>query len=833
MPSREPPSQRRAILPPRPAASSRPTKAGSGRAALTPAFTIEQLLGLQRAAGNRATSAAASAAQRRQVVPAVTWQSAREPFVQRDDLSRGGSDFKSGISEQFEFKLGLNDPKGRVKISGKVTASRRGSKYLESPSGTVGPADAKWSLGENKATLERAGGRTSIKLASALARSDFSSPKLPGFPGLRVRASLKALEGKFDAAKSEADLDILKITVAVDGDLIEMLAEAGLAHLRDRVSCKVSLEAEVGLSIMDLTRLKAALRAKEEIKAAAEAAAKHGEDFAKRAEELKKLGAEQKKLAREVDQKRKLLDRQRRSLEAAKSQQATSKRGAARLRKQVAAMERQQAKAAKALSTVETKLASSRALTKSTAQAARASRAGLASAGQRLMKAGQKLEGALKGVTGKLGQFGKKALEKVTKRIMAKLGKTLLMKGLVKLIPGLNIISTVYDVGSLLYGLLSGDMKFGIPGLDDGGDGSAGKDGGGGSGGGSGSGSGTAPSDAAGDAGGADDLPPSGTKPGSAAPSKVQLTPTAKALADAYAGTSTVLDDDAAQAVNEGLPADITAAEMTELVARIKAKHVGGPVDPYELVAQIAAELADLRAGGTLVTVDGKTMPTGPDIAEPPRTLLPGTRDDVRQILTYDGKSGDVVVDAERHAALLAHVFDHPDGLKVKLSSIDVTSRRPGGTGDNLSVGVSITVQVVSLPSAAGASYPYKVDQTETVRMTFLYNPKRDIWGEMDYSAVHKLINTVRRDGQAWRLAAPNQSVQFEHATVTIKQLVDAQSVPGKDGTVHHFALSVVPTEITATEAGYLNPNGWVTFVRGKAVRIEFSLTESATSTAP
>lgn len=790
-------------------------------------LTAASIIGMQRVAGNRAAALA--------LADRTIADRRRAPTVQRDDLGQGGSGYKSGASEQVEFKLGFSDPKNRVKISGKVTASRRGSKYLESPTGQIGPVDAKWSLGENKASLERAGGRTAQKLASALARADFSSPKLFNFPGLRVRMSLKALEGKFDGATKEADLDLLKITGAVDGDLAEMLDEAGLAHLKDRVSCKVSLEAEVALSVMDLTRLKAAWRAKEEVKAAAEAAAKHGEDFAKQADRLKKLDVEHKQLSRDLDIKKKALGRRQAALDLERAKKApTSKKAAGALRTRIARLEREQVKAAKALLAVEDKIAGNRTLVKSTAQAARSSRAGLAAAGEKLMKAGRKLDSALQGVTGKLGQFGKKALEKTTKRIMARLGKTLLAKGLAKLIPGLNIVSTIYDVGSLLHGLLSG-KTFGIS-LDDGdGDGSGSADGTGGTGGTGGGGGGTGTGTGQGTGPGTTDPAKTAAGSGSSAPSKVKLTPTAKTLAEAYAGTSTVLDEDAAAAVNEGLPADITAKEMTELISRIKAKHVGGAVDPYELLAQIAAELADIRAGGSKATIDGKDVPTAAEgAAEPPKSLLPGTRDDVQQILVYDDVTGEMVVDPKRRTAINDQVFDHPDGLKVKLSAVDVTSRRPGGAGDNLTVTVSITIQVVALPASAGTSYPYKVGQTETEKMTFLHNPKRDIWGEMDYSTAHKLIKTVHRGGSGWELTGPNQVVQFEHATVRVTGLKFWERLPpGKGGTVHRFILEVVPTEITAKEAGYMNPNGWVTFTLKKPAKIAFSFTESAPVAVP
>ena len=142
-------------------------------------------------------------------------------------------------------------------------------------------------------------------------------------------------------------------------------------------------------------------------------------------------------------------------------------------------------------------------------------------------------------------------------------------------------------------------------------------------------------------------------------------------------------------------------------------------------------------------------------------------------------------------------------------------------------MGVSITVEVLALPPTAAAGYPYQVGQQETEKMTFLYNPKKDLWGEMDYSTAHKLIATVSRDGASWVLAKEGQLVPFDHATVRVTKLVGTSSFPGPDGVKHRFALEVVPTEITAKEAGYLNPDGWVTFRLGKPVVIGFSFTEA------
>lgn len=821
-------SKARQSAPRQPASPTTGQSVGVPPLLLTP-FSV---IALQRMVGNRAT-AQLIASRRAHPAPGA---------VQRDDLSSQGKDYKVGGREQVELSFVLGEPALGIKISFKLTASRKGSKVLESPTTDVGPGEATWSLGENKVALERASGKWGAKMSSALARADWSTGLIPGFPALRFRLSGKGPEGKFDLSKGEADLDLLKVSGSIDGDFVEILDFAGLAHLKDRVSIKGSITAERGLSVRDLARLKAALRAKDEVKAAAEAATKHADDLAKHTKELENLKRQERKLTRELTAQRRELAKTQGALDRAQAQRPSRRKNA-----RIANLERKHAKAAKALETAELRMATNRQAVKVSRTAASSSRSGLAAAGKSLAQAGRKLDGALKNVTSKLGGVARKAVEKATGQIMKKLGKTLLMRGLMKLIPGLNILSTAWDIGSILYSVFSGSRS-GAPG-EGGGDGGDGGSGDGGDGGdassaggggqaGQGSGTGTSGGPDTGTGGTGPGKGGTGTGTGSGATgtgsgggagqAKVTLGPTARALADAFAGKPVDLDDEAARVLNDGIPAGITAAELPQLVERLKAQKAGDVSNPFELLAEIEAELADLRAGKPTVTFEGgPATPVTVEGADPPKTMLPGTRGDVRDALVYDPKSDQMTLKPAFAKAYPTHVFSHPDGLQVKLTAVDVESHRPARAQDWMVVKVIVKMEVVSLPPGADASYPYKVGQTGEEKMTFLYATKRKLWGEMDFSHVEQLRALLSRRGSDWVLTGAGKSVKFEHATVTVTKLVATKTVTAPDGTrTHLMAVEVVPTEITGAGAGYTAPDGWITFKLGVPVVIPFDLAE-------
>ena len=141
------------------------------------------MVGIQRTAGNRAVGM--PLAQRAARAPgAVVRSPARDAAaagtrtVQRNG---GHQDYKGGGGETVEISWTLKEMKFEGPAEAEIVP--KGSKIVEAPT-TAGPlgTESKWSLGENKATLERASGRWGRKITSALAQQDWGSGKIDGFP---------------------------------------------------------------------------------------------------------------------------------------------------------------------------------------------------------------------------------------------------------------------------------------------------------------------------------------------------------------------------------------------------------------------------------------------------------------------------------------------------------------------------------------------------------------------------------------------------------------------------------------------------------------------------
>jgi hypothetical protein len=822
---------------------------------------VRRVIGdMQRTAGNRAV---ATLIKRPPTIARSTTfrtPAAPRPAVQRDDLTAGGGGYKRGGHEQFEVSWVLKDfQKTGIKAQFKLTVSGKGSKVLESPTAS-GPAgsEATWSLGENKAAIERASGKWGTKVTSALARVDWSRGVIPGFPALKVRLTAKGPEGKFDIRKGEADLDLVKVSAAVDGNFIEILDWAGLAQLKDRVSLKGTFQVERGLSVRDLARLKSALMYKDEAARAAKEAEKHAIDFAKHRKSLEQLKAKRPGLKARLARNKQAVEKAAKALEKAEANPATRARALKALRTQKAAAER-------ALVKAETALYRNRQFTRVNAYFLKRSREGLASAGKRLAAAGRKLDAALKNVTDKLAKPIKQAIEKVTARIMKKLAGTLLAKGLKYLIPGLNLAMTLYDIGSLLFTIFGGS-KGGVVGGEGGDDDAEGTSGGGeggekgqpGEGGGgadagqapqSGQGGagatkgkgGGAPGGGAPDAGVADDPaaqqgpkqpgPSAGQAPGGRQ-TTLTLSANAKQLLAAFRGDPMSLDDDAIKALNDAVPDGITSDELQRLIDKLAERLPKSPPDPYELAVEIQAELAAIRAGEATIEFEGGPAEPAPTekeaTAEAPKTLLPVTRTDVLNVLKYDAKANDFKLEPSFAADYKNHELSHPDGLKVKLTSFEVTSTQPSGGEGQLMIKTAIGIEVVALPPGTDASYPWKVGETREEKMTFLYDPKRQLWGEMDYSHVAQLRAVLSRAGDTWNVTG-STAVRFQFATVVVKRVVTSRIVTSADGSrVHRLALEVVPTEITSKRAGYTSSQGWIEFKVGVPVVIPFEVPEDA-----
>ena len=158
------------------------------------------VVGIQRTAGNRAVGMLL--AQRAARAPgAVVRSPARDVAaagtrtVQRNG---GHQDYKGGGGgETVEISWTLKEMKLGLKAQLKLKLSRKGSKIVEAPT-TAGPlgTESKWSLGENKATLERASGRWGRKITSAPGATGLGLGQDRWLSGSAVPANRQRTRGK-------------------------------------------------------------------------------------------------------------------------------------------------------------------------------------------------------------------------------------------------------------------------------------------------------------------------------------------------------------------------------------------------------------------------------------------------------------------------------------------------------------------------------------------------------------------------------------------------------------------------------------------------------------
>jgi hypothetical protein len=817
------------------------------------------LLGLQRSAGNRA-----AATLLRAPIAALTRDSAGhvEPTVQRDDLREGGSEYKvRRPHEQFEISRSWDLRRLNAKVQLKLTVSQKGSKFVESPeaSAPLGGTSA-WSILENKAAIEKSATGWGSKISTAVMRGDFTSGPVAGVPGVVVRLTAKGPEAKFDLRKGEVGLDVLKVNGAIDADFMQILDHAGLTNLRDRVSIKGTFQFEKGISTAELARLKTALKYKDELERAAKEAEEHATEFAKRQKNLNRALARERQLKRRFRQETRRLERATKALQ--KAEGAAPVRGAgarAQRARQLKALRAEKAAAERALGKARIAIRRNWQQVRLNRHFLAEAESGLARAGKRLAAAGQKLDAAIKNVTSKLAAPVKKALEKATAKIMKKLAGTLLAKGLKYLIPGLNLLMTALDLGMLLWDVFS--SKRGGPGGGGGDDESSEEEGAGGGTGqeGEGQGGGEASEETTGagessetgtsegttggsgqSGGGAGPTPAPGPTgptpdPGSTAggaSTTLQLTPTAKRLLDAFHGDPLTLDDEAIKSINDAVPTGLSADELEKLIEALKNRAGGSATNPYELVVEIEAAFAEIRAGeDTLTTESGATTPipteeeTNP---EPPKTLLPFTRREALSTVAFDRKSGEFKL-KPGFENYKDQTFTHADGLVVKLTEFKPETSKPPAGGGNLLVKITVGLEVVSLPGSADASYPWKAGQTAEEKMTFLYDPDTKQWGERDFGDVARIASVLSRSGDAWSIPGGKAEVRLEHSTIRLEGL-ESRVIPGPDGgRIHQIGLEVVPIAITGTKAGFMAPQKWVEFKLNVRTHIAIEVPEAAT----
>jgi hypothetical protein len=818
------------------------------------------VLALQRSAGNRGTTALLG---RPNVAP--VWTPSRQAglAVQRDDLRQGGAGHKvQRPHEQFEISRSWDLKRLNAKVQLKLTVSQKGSKFVESPSADapLGGTSA-WSILENKAAIEKSASGWGSKVSTAVMRGDFASGPVAGLPGVTVRLTAKGPEAKFDLRNGEVGLDVLKVNGAIDVDFMQILDHAGLTNMRDRVSIKGTFQFEKGISTAELARLRTAIKYKDELERAAKEAEQEATKFAKHQKNLNRELGRQRQLKRRFRQETRRLDRATKALEAAEARAPGKGVGArAQRARNLKALRAEKAAAERAVGKAQTAVKRSWQQVRLNKHFLAEAESGLARAGKRLAAAGQKLDAAVKNVSSKLAAPVKKALEKATAKIMKKLAGTLLAKGLKYLIPGLNAFMAALDLGMLLWDVFSArKSKGGPPGGGGDGDSDATETGGGagedkGQGGGEATGAGettgtgtpggtTADPGAAG--GGKAPAPDQGSNqqgrspdpaaPGGGAPVTIELTPTAKQLLEAFKGDPVALDDEAIKHINEAVPTGLSKDELAKLLEALKERAPSSGGDPYELVVEIDAALAEIRAGeDTLTTEAGAITPVPKDEEtnpEPPKTLLPFTRREALDTVELDRKSNQFKL-KKGFEKPEGQQFTLSDGLVVKLTKFNPETKSPAAGGGHLLVVITVALQVVSLPSSADANYPWKVGQENEDKMTFLYDPSTKAWGERDFGDVNRIASKLSRSGDTWSIPGGKMEVQLEHSTIRIDAL-QSRVIPAPDGgRIHQIVLDVVPIALSAGKAGFMAPQKWVEFSLNVPTKIAIEVPEAAPKSA-
>jgi hypothetical protein len=252
-------------------------------------------------------------------------------------------------------------------------------------------------------------------------------------------------------------------------------------------------------------------------------------------------------------------------------------------------------------------------------------------------------------------------------------------------------------------------------------------------------------------------------------------------------------------------------------------------MDANDLVVEIGAALADLRAGEDTVQIgDEAPKPISKDEdtnPAPPQKLLSATAQQIREELRYDETSGKVVV-GDRFAAVLKNPdfrVPHADGLQVKITSFDVDTTRPAAAHGQLVVKVTANFEIIDLPPGADATYPWKRGPAPPETMTFLYDPtakKGEEWGEQKSSDVGQILAVLKKNGDSWDLAGTAPTVRLEHSAIRIDEV---HSRPTTDGKNYQIVLFVTPTAIYGTQAGFMALDQWVDFKLNTKARISFS----------
>ncbi len=585
------------------------------RAAEGPIGSAQALLELQATAGNRAVTQLIAARRAALGVARDPPTGTLDPPQEKKPVLTGHA---GGPTSQKEFSFKRKIPPNKS-ISFKITFARTKDTKVLKGKAEKGRWDGSASVWEMKDVREKVGKDVAQKIQASLVQGEGTVDLIPG---LIFKVNAKLLEYQLDRVTTESELNFLTVSGSFEGNITEWANLAAGVPEEDRSKVKITVAGEYKWTPRkgDLARLKEIWKQNDLIRREAKAVAEN-------AKKLKAVEQQRKALEKQAKEARKHADELRRKLNKAK-------------RKNLKKRYQQQLKRAeKKLADLAEKQGRLKRTGQELAEKIVKSEKAMREAGEAAAKAGAEMKG-------RLGKAIGKAIAKKTGKVVARF--------LLKAIPIINVLSTIYDLyelGRELDKFLRGGKwdPFG-GGEDSGGENvEGGVEGGKGTeppvDGGSGAEGGTSPDAGTGEDGGGTTeggAPDGGTTEGGApdggtgeggtgkvpAPDAGDGQPDAgpadggtgaiEGVPDAGADTSTTtppaeppvtlheqarsvyeivkgqdvkLDPEHARQLDSIVPKELTPAQLTELAKRIEQIKGEGIEDPYEIIGRLHEEI--------------------------------------------------------------------------------------------------------------------------------------------------------------------------------------------------------------------------------------------------
>ena len=778
-------------------------------------------------------------------------QPAPPPTKKKPEPKSGAEFHIPGGQYEYAYKIKW----GRASASFKSTASWQSAKAVK----MAGPGGTNISVLEDKRSWEREGTNFGMKVIEAAAKMD----KEVGHLGpVTIKLNVKALEAAVGTkdGKPNLDLNLLTASFTAEGDIAEEYRkEFGITKdFAPTLKLVLTGEGKVALKAGDLLKLTEFVKAKQKEVEAAEQMLKD----AQRAEVVEKeLGTIEKQMGKAPKEAEiKALENRYKTFQGYGKRQA-KKYGSEAAYKEAKAEAKaawKKAEAGGAEKLLERKAAleaEKKVLTVSLRKEARIITKARATAA----RIAAKMEGAI----------AKVVVRVVGEKVAATVGKLLL-----KAIPIINILSTIWDIADLAYSLwkLAHGGKIGAGpdgGSEDGKSQTAGS--------GSGAGTGADAQPAGGQPGGTPGAqPPPGADPGSQsggpgqqAPTDAgqtdasggpglggpvqtddsdddlgpppQLSKTAKEIADAVGSGSGPMkfDREELDALATAIPDDLDDAQKAELLKHLDAIKKSGQQDPYEVIAGIKEEIERIKRGGpepVEVSVNGKPRPdlsTGVPAApqaqpQPQPQSTPGAPPGKAKTPAKPApraKPPTTLLPADLPEVwgfdAAAKKWDWLPGGKNKLETaytlsdglqvVINSSEISSEEQSGVVVGrLSLELIVFELPHKVGQDYPWKLGQVENRSITLAGNPKTGSIRRLESVSTSPWLDVLSITDKAVIPKASAGLIKLGGVTVRFSGLKN-QSIRDVNGAAYHFVtILLTPTEVSDPDAVMIDVEGHV-----------------------